>query len=331
MVAAERLRADGPNAIEERDQRSILSILLGQFASPLVLLLVAASIISLAVGDRVDATIILIIVVVSAGLGFVQEARSAAAVQALRARLALRANVMRDGQDVEVPIAQLVTGDLVELAAGDVVPADGRLVASNHLYVDESAMTGESAPAAKTADAPAAGDPSAGDAAGDPSTADAARDHLVFAGTSVVSGTGRAVVVATGARTAYGLIARRLLERPPRNDFERGVRRFGLLIARIILLLVMGVFAADVALAAPAARLVPLRPGAGRGPDPRAAAGDRDRQPQPRSARPGGPRRPGPPAAGHPEPGQHDRAVYRQDGHPDRGSPDTGAVAWRGR
>jgi P-type Mg2+ transporter len=241
-AAAERLRADGPNTIEERDQRSVFAILLGQFVSPLVLLLIGASVISVAVGDRVDAAIILIIVVVSAGLGFVQEARSAAAVQALRSRLALRANVIRDGQDIEVPIAQLVAGDLVVLAAGDVVPADARLVDSNHLYVDESAMTGESAPAAKTTDAPAAGEPSTGDAR---------RDHLVFSGTSVVSGTGRAVVVATGARTAYGLIARRLLERPPRNDFERGVRRFGLLIARIILLLVMGVFAADVALQRP--------------------------------------------------------------------------------
>ncbi len=117
-------------------------------------MLVAASVISLAVGDRVDAAIILVIVVVSAGLGFVQEARSAAAVLALRARLALRATVIRDGEDVEVPVADLVTGDVVELAAGDVVPADARLVASNHLYVDESAMTGESAPAAKTAAAP---------------------------------------------------------------------------------------------------------------------------------------------------------------------------------
>ena len=147
-------------------------------------------------------------------------------------------------------------GDVVLLAAGDIVPADARLLETNHLYVDESAMTGESAPVAKAVEAADAADAAAAPpppaAATDGSAPDAAgRAHLVFFGTSVISGTGRAVVVATGPRTEYGLIARRLQERPPRNDFERGVRRFGLLIARIILLLVMGVFAADVALQKP--------------------------------------------------------------------------------
>ena len=225
-------------------------ILLGQFASPLVLLLVAASAISVVVGDRVDAGIILTIVVVSAGLGFVQEARSASAVQALRARLALQATAVRDGTPTEVPVADLVVGDVVLLAAGDVVPADGRLLETNHLFVDESAMTGESAPVAKSVEAGAGSAPgAAAPDGGVPATGE--RDHLVFFGTSVISGTGRAAVVATGPRTEYGLIARRLEERPPRNDFERGVRRFGLLIARVILLLVMGVFAADVALQRP--------------------------------------------------------------------------------
>ncbi|HTS14619.1 MAG TPA: magnesium-translocating P-type ATPase [Candidatus Sulfotelmatobacter sp.] len=229
-AAAERLRADGPNAFPDRARVTVARILLGQFASPLVLLLVVASAISVAVGDRVDAGIILVIVVISAGLGFVQEARSASAVQALRARLALRTTVVRDGTPVDVPVRDLVSGDLVVLGAGDVVPADGRLIDVNHLYVDESAMTGESAPVAKAV---------------------GGTQDRVFSGTSVVSGTGRAVITATGPRTAYGLIARRLQERPPNNDFERGVRRFGLLIGRVILLLVVGVFGADVALGRP--------------------------------------------------------------------------------
>ena len=216
----------------------------------------AASVISVVVGDRVDAGIILTIVIVSAGLGFVQEARSATAVQALRARLALQASAIRDGAVTDVPVTDLVVGDVVLLAAGDIVPADAHLLETNHLYVDESAMTGESAPVAKAVEAADAADAAAAPpppaAATDGSAPDAAgRAHLVFFGTSVISGTGRAVVVATGPRTEYGLIARRLQERPPRNDFERGVRRFGLLIARIILLLVMGVFAADVALQKP--------------------------------------------------------------------------------
>ncbi len=202
------------------------------------------------VGDRVDAGIILTIVVVSAGLGFIQEARSATAVQALRARLALQATAVRDGAVTDVPVADLVVGDVVLLAAGDIVPADARLLETNHLYVDESAMTGESAPVAKAVEG-ADGSPAPTVEADGSAPPAAGREHLVFFGTSVISGTGRAVVVATGPRTEYGLIARRLQERPPRNDFERGVRRFGLLIARIILLLVMGVFAADVALQKP--------------------------------------------------------------------------------
>ena len=239
-VAAERLQADGPNTIEEHGRRSRAAILLGQFSSPLVILLVAASAVAIAVGDRADASIILAIVVLSATLGFVQEARSEEAVAALRARLALKATVIRDGAEVDVPARDLVRGDLVALNAGDIVPADGRILEANHLYVDESALTGESAPVLKVS---RPGELLA--------TKETDRDAFAFFGTSVVSGVGRIELTATGARTTYGLIARRLLERTPRNDFDRGVRSFGLLVSRVILLLVVGVFAADIALKRP--------------------------------------------------------------------------------
>jgi P-type Mg2+ transporter len=239
-VARERLRAEGPNTIEEHGRRSLAAILFGQIASPLVLLLIAASIVSIVVGDQVDAGIIIVIVVLSAVLGFVQEARSEGAVAALRARLALQATVIRDGVEQDIPARELVRGDVVVLNAGDIVPADGRLLESNHMYVDESALTGESAPALKAAR----------EGKADPAK-EADREAFVFFGTSVVSGLGQAELTATGARTTYGLIARRLIERAPRNDFERGVRRFGLLVSRVILLLVVGVFAADVALHRP--------------------------------------------------------------------------------
>ena len=239
-AAVERLRAEGPNTIEEHGRRSLAAILLGQIASPLVVLLIAASVVAIAVGDQVDAGIILVIVVLSAALGFVQEARSENAVAALRARLALRASVIRDGAEQDIPARDLVRGDIVVLNAGDIVPADGRLVAANHLYVDESALTGESAPSLKAAR----------EGTVDPKR-DGDREAFVFFGTSVVSGLGQVELTATGAQTTYGLIARRLIERPPRNDFERGVRRFGLLVSRVILLLVVGVFAADVALQRP--------------------------------------------------------------------------------
>jgi len=266
--AAERVRADGPNALGGEGRRSRARILASQFASPLVLILVAASCVSIAVGDAVEAGIILAIVAMSAGLGFVQEARAEASVAALQARLTLRATVIRDGRAQEVPVHDVVRDDVVELAAGDIVPADGRLLAANHLYVDESSLTGESAAALKSPAGPRAGGapavaPASADAARRPADApdrpadasaqpgDGERDGLVFLGTSVVSGTGRALITATGTRTSYGTIARRLAERAPQTDFQLGVRAFGLLVARVTLLLVVGVFAINVALQRP--------------------------------------------------------------------------------
>ena len=238
--AAERLAADGPNAIGGSGRRTRLAILIAQLASPLVLILVAASLVSLVVGDTVNASIILVIVVMSASLGFVQEARSEAAVAALRARLTVRATVVRSEQQQEIPIRDVVVGDLAILAAGDIVPADARIVAANNFYVDEASLTGESAPAAKTV-RPGVLDP----------THEADRDGLLFFGTSVVSGTGQATITATGTRTTYGEIARRLAERAPENDFQRGVRHFGYLIFRVTGILVIAVLAINVGLHRP--------------------------------------------------------------------------------
>ncbi len=234
--AAQRLRQDGPNALGSEGRRGPLAVLISQFASPLVLILVAASVVSVVVGDRVEAGIILAIVVMSALLGFVQEARSEAAVAALQARLALRATVLRDGKRQEIPIHDVVRGDVVILGAGDIVPADARVLDANHLFIDESSLTGESAAALKT--------PRPGQL--DPDKEDD-RAGLAFFGTSVVSGTGTALVTATGARTSYGTIAHRLAERAPETDFQHGVRAFSLLIGRVTLILVVGVVAINIA------------------------------------------------------------------------------------
>jgi P-type Mg2+ transporter len=239
-AAADRLRLDGPNTIGGSGRRTRLAILVSQLASPLVLVLVGASLVSLVVGDEINASIILAIVVMSAALGFVQEARSESAVAALQARLTLRATVVRDGAPHELPIPDVVRGDLVILSAGDIVPADGRVIEAIHLYVDEASLTGESAPATKTAR----------EGALDPAR-DADRDGLLFFGTSVVSGTGRAVITATGTRTSYGEIAQRLAERAPENDFQRGVRTFGFLIFRVTAILVIAVLAINVGLHRP--------------------------------------------------------------------------------
>jgi Mg2+-importing ATPase len=238
--AAARLKRDGPNALGGEGRRGPLAVLIGQFASPLVLILIAASTVSLVVGDPVEASIILAIVAMSALLGFVQEARSEAAVAALQARLAVRATVVRDGKEQDVPIHDVVVGDVVTLGAGDIVPADARLLEANHLFVDESSLTGESAASLKN---PLPGDLDPGK--------DEDRVGLAFFGTSVVSGNGKAVVTATGARTSYGTIAHRLAERAPETDFQHGIRAFSLLIGRVTLILVVGVFAINVELKRP--------------------------------------------------------------------------------
>jgi P-type Mg2+ transporter len=240
VEASRRLRQDGPNALGGEGRRGPLAVLLGQFASPLVVILVLASLVSIVVGDRVGASVILTIVAMSALLGFVQEARSEAAVAALQARLALRATVVRNGKQQDIVIRDVVRGDVVVLGAGDIVPADARLLEANHLFVDESSLTGESAAALK----------SPRQATLDPDK-EADRAGLAFFGTSVVSGNGKALVTATGARTSYGTIAHRLAERAPETDFQHGVRAFGLLIGRVTLILVVGVFAINVELKRP--------------------------------------------------------------------------------
>jgi P-type Mg2+ transporter len=238
--AAERLRREGPNVIGSNGRRTLLAILIAQVASPLVLILLVASLVSLVVGDPVTAGIIAAIIVMSAALGFVQEARSETAVAALQARLTLHASVVRDGLTQEIAIHDVVRGDRVTLSAGDIVPADVVLVEADHLYIDEASLTGESAPAAKQAGGVDPG-----------SDATDATLGLAFFGTSVVSGTGTAVVTATGARTSYGEIAKHLVERAPENDFQRGVRAFGGLVFRVTSILVIAVLVINLAMQRP--------------------------------------------------------------------------------
>ena len=237
--AEARLRRDGPNTLELSTGRTRLRILASQFASPLVVILVVATVVSLVAGETTEAVIITAMIGLSATLGFVQEARSQAALEALQGRVALRTTVIRDGVEASLLVSELVVGDVVVLGAGAILPGDGELLESNHLHIDESPLTGESSPVEKRAPSES-----------DPKTARSDRG-LVFAGTSVVSGTGMAVMTATGARTAYGTIARRLGERAPESDFQRGIRRFGLLITRVILVLVVGVLVINVALGRP--------------------------------------------------------------------------------
>jgi Mg2+-importing ATPase len=238
-AAAERLARIGPNRLDERKRSDTPALLLRQVASPLVLLLIAAAGLSFALRDPTDGGIILGIVGVSAWLGFWQERGAARAVEQLLATVAVKASVLRDGRPTEVDAADLVPGDVVLLEAGSSIPADCRLLAEQDLYVDEAALTGESFPVDKSPGVVP------------PEVPLARRDNVLFLGTHVVSGSGRAVVVRTGRATEFGAIAARLRRRPAETEFEQGVRRFGYLLMEVTLVLVIAIFGFNVYLDRP--------------------------------------------------------------------------------
>jgi Mg2+-importing ATPase len=232
--AASRLLTAGPNRLQQARRTTTLQLLGRQFASPLVLLLAFAAVLSLIVRSAHEAVIILIILFASGLLGFWQEWGAAGAVRKLLAMVAVRARVLRDGRETDVPLEAVVPGDVVLLAAGDLVPADARLLESKDLFVDEASLTGETYPAEKASATVAAVAPLA------------RRASALFLGTSVISGTARAVVVRTGRATELGQVSSRLAVRPPQSDFERGILHFGYLLMRVTVLLVLAIFAVNV-------------------------------------------------------------------------------------
>lgn len=225
--AVRRFRRHGPNAVAADGEDTALALLLRQFSSPLILILVAAAAISLFLRGWLDAGIILAIVLGSTLLGFSQEYRASAAVAGLRRRLALKVRVLRDGFPHTVAATTIVPGDIILLSAGNLVPADGLVLEARDFLVTEASLTGESFPVEKQpgtvpADAPLA-----------------ARTNCVFLGTSVRSGTAHVLVVETGRRTVFGNVAARLGAREPKTEFARGMDEFGYLLIRLVILLVV--------------------------------------------------------------------------------------------
>ena len=229
--ARKRLDKYGPNDTTSTKRSSGLVQFLRLFLNPLIVVLLLASLISAILGDRVDASIIFIIVLLSNILNFVQTYRSQQAVDKLRASVASTASVLRDGKWIEIPRRNLVPGDMIRLTAGDLVPADARLVQTTDLQLQQAALTGESQPVEKTADDLAV-----------PTENLAEAHNRVFLGTSVVSGSATALVTATGRNTAFGDIAASLATRPPQTEFERGMAGFSLLIVRTVFFLVIFIF-----------------------------------------------------------------------------------------
>ena len=233
--AARRLRQHGPNAVGARAEAGMLRQLLRRLANPLNILLLTLSGVSVLSGNVESAVIIFLMVVLSLTLGLVQERRSGRAAAALRAMVHTTASVLRPGQEAqECPIERLVPGDVLHLSAGDLVPADVRVLSARDFFVNEAALTGESVPAEKhglpeTPEAIAADDA-------------LALRNICFMGTNVASGSATAVVVHTGARAVFGGIAQALTGDRVQTSFEQGINRFTWLMLRFMAVMVPLVF-----------------------------------------------------------------------------------------
>jgi P-type Mg2+ transporter len=233
--AQSRLAIYGPNDAATARHSPLWLQFLVRFRNPLVIILLVASGLSAATGDLASFLIVVGIVTTSITLDFVQEVRAQNAVEALRRSVAVQAKVRREGASVSLPIDQLVPGDIVKLIAGDLVPADSRLLESRDLFINQALLTGEPYPAEKLA-----GDVASG--AENPAGA----SNAVFAGTSVISGTATILICRTGSKTALGDLATSLAEKPPATAFAVGIRRFGLLIMRLTVLMVFFVLVVNI-------------------------------------------------------------------------------------
>lgn len=234
VQASQRMQEYGRNSLQGKSKITPLKMLLGQFKSPIILILIFATLVSAFVQDWVDAAIILGIVFASAILSFVQEYSANNAAEKLRAQIHVTSRVLRDGKEQIVPNEEVVMGDIVLLSAGNLVPADGIVLEANDFFVNEAVLTGETYPVEKK-----------------PGKVELnavlhERTNCVFMGTSVRSGTAKVLITETGARTFFGQIAKRLTLRTPETEFERGVRRLGYLLTEVMFILVVGIFALNV-------------------------------------------------------------------------------------
>ena len=240
-----RLEYYGPNDAAIVKRLPLWRQFVARFRNPLVIILLVASALSAAAGDVASFVVVATIVTLSMTLDFVQEVRAQNAVEVLRRSVAVQATVRRDGAPLSIPIDQLVPGDIVELIAGDLVPADSRLFESHDLFVNQALLTGEPYPAEKQASDSAVG-----------AERPAGASNAVFAGTSVISGTATIIVCRTGSKTALGGLATSLAEKPPATAFAVGIRRFGVLIMRLTMLMVLFVLVVNISFQRPALELL---------------------------------------------------------------------------
>ncbi len=229
--AIRRLELYGANELARGKKHSALLEFLKNFKSPLVIILMVAGLISGVFGEWANTVIIYSIVFLSVILDYYQESKAEKAAETLKEKVTTTATVLRDGNKKEIKLHDIVPGDVIYLSAGDITPADARVIMAKDLFVNQSSLTGESFPVEKTPAAVKVKD----------STLSEWNNYL-FMGTSVVSGTSTAVVVRTGGSTEYGKIAKKLVENVPETEFERGIKGFGFLIMQVTILLVLFVF-----------------------------------------------------------------------------------------
>ncbi len=234
-----RLKRYGPNRLNNKNGSGNGSLFLAQFKNSIILILLFATGLSFFLNDRLDAAIILSIVLISGCLGFWQEKGAANAVKELLAMVQITVSVMRDRLFRELASDCLVPGDMIALKSGDVIPSDCLIVTADNLFIDEAILTGESFPVEKLAGVLSENTPLS------------QRTNALWMGTHVQSGSATALVIATGQATEFGKLSMRIKLKTPETEFERGVRRFGYLLMEVTLILVILIFAVNVYLAKP--------------------------------------------------------------------------------
>lgn len=225
--AAQRIEKFGRNIIASKKEFNVFSEILSLFANPLVIILLFAGIVSIFFGQVIDSIIISSLVLLSIFIDFFQRYSASEAVKKLRERIKMTATVIRNGTKKEIMVSELCVGDVISLSAGDLVPADARIISAKDLFIDQSTLTGESFPVEKTAPKLDSKQPSLSELT-----------NIVFMGTNVVSGSGTALLLKTGKESQFGKIASKLVSRPVQTEFERGVKEFSYFIMDITVFLV---------------------------------------------------------------------------------------------
>ena len=237
--AAKRLTANSNTKKEKSPILEDIFLFFSQFKSPLVLLLVAAVILSAIIGETSDVLIISFILLATGIMGFIQESRADKAVEKLRSIIRTKVKVFRGGQPIDIFIEEVVQGDILAFSAGDIIPADCLLMEEKDLHVNESTLTGETYPAEKMIGTIAA------------DTGMSKRSNVLYEGTSVVSGSGKAVAVLTGKETVFGIISASMSKPEEETAFETGIRKFGILLMKITIVLAVIILIVNISFGRP--------------------------------------------------------------------------------